>query len=278
MFGYVNINKSSLSKENIIKYRSFYCGLCHVLGEKYGLFSRLTLTYDMTFLSLFLSAFYGENIEYSIKRCFVHPFKKHKAAYCASLEYAASMNVALAYYNCLDDWHDDRNIFKGTEAFLIKKHYKKIKKQYPRQCESIELCIKELSDIEKRGVLNADISANCFARLMGELFVYRDDENREGLYNFGYDLGKFIYIMDACCDLKTDLRKEKYNPFVSTDSEEIKDILDMLANSCIEKFIDLGKVSENEVLKNIIYSGIWIKYTKMMHEENKKGGDGKSAG
>lgn len=271
MFGYVNINKSLLSKENIETYRSFYCGLCHVMGKEYGLFSRITLTYDMTFLTLFLSLFYGEDIDFSVRRCIVHPFRKHKTATTSAMQYAAAMNVALAYYNCLDDWRDDKSFIKGVEATLIKKHYFRIKQMYPTQCESIECCINELSEIENKGTLNADIPSNCFARLLGSLFVYKDDENSEKLYKFGYTLGKFIYIMDACCDLKTDLRKEKYNPLVGVDSKQIRSILDMLSDSLISDFETLGSICDNEILKNILYSGIWIRYVQVYGKN--EGGD-----
>ena len=192
MFGYVNINKSSLSKENIEKYRSFYCGLCHTLGEKYGLFSRLTLTYDMTFLALFQSVLYGETVEYSEKRCIVHPVKSHKVAGTAALDYAAAMNVILAFYKCADDWHDDKNLIKGAEALLLKIHVKRIKEAFPRQCTAIENCIAKLTETYNKGILNADIPANIFGELMGELFCRFDDDKRDLLYKFGFDLGKFI--------------------------------------------------------------------------------------
>lgn len=271
MFGYVNVNKSTLSQENTDKYKSFYCGLCHVLGDKYGLFSRITLTYDMTFMALFFASFYDEKITYSEKRCFVHPFKKHMAASCDALEYAAAMNVALAYHNCLDDWHDDKNVLKGIEAFLIKRHYKKIKKLYPQQCASIEKCIKDLSETEKKGILDPDLAANSFAELMGELFVYKNDENKELICSFAHDLGKFIYIMDAACDIKTDLRKEKYNPLVMVDKKSICDILNMLSNSYIKKFEELECVKDDELLQNILYSGIWIRFTQIFYGKDKKG-------
>ena len=47
MFGYVLINKPELKIREFEKYRSYYCGLCHALNDKYGVFGRLTLNYDM---------------------------------------------------------------------------------------------------------------------------------------------------------------------------------------------------------------------------------------
>lgn len=77
--------------------------------------------------------------------------------------------------------------------------------------------------------------------------------------------------MDAACDIKTDLRKEKYNPLVMVDKKAICDILDMLSNSYIKKFEELECVKDDELLQNILYSGIWIRFTQIFHGKDKKG-------
>ena len=58
MFGYVIINQSDLSEEELLRYRQCYCGLCHSLKERSGNLSRLMLTFDLTFLTLLLQALY----------------------------------------------------------------------------------------------------------------------------------------------------------------------------------------------------------------------------
>ena len=35
MFGYVLVNKPELKIKDFEKYRSYYCGLCHSLGERH---------------------------------------------------------------------------------------------------------------------------------------------------------------------------------------------------------------------------------------------------
>ena len=58
MFGYIIINKGDMKFKEFDIYHSYYCGLCRVLKEKYGLAGQLSLSYDMTFLIMILSSLY----------------------------------------------------------------------------------------------------------------------------------------------------------------------------------------------------------------------------
>ena len=97
MFGYVVVNTEKLTIDEKEQYRSFYCGLCKTLGTRHGRISRFTLTYDMTFLVLFLSALYETDVIMRTERCIIHPLKPHEYCFNEFTEYAADMNVVLAY-------------------------------------------------------------------------------------------------------------------------------------------------------------------------------------
>lgn len=58
MFGYVRIRKAEMKVKDYETYHGFYCGLCHILKQKYGFLGQMTLTYDMTFLVILLSSVY----------------------------------------------------------------------------------------------------------------------------------------------------------------------------------------------------------------------------
>ena len=55
MFGYVTADIANMSKEEKACYKAHYCGLCHVLKERYGTAGTSLLSYDMTFLEMLLS-------------------------------------------------------------------------------------------------------------------------------------------------------------------------------------------------------------------------------
>ena len=58
MFGYIVMNKPEIKFKDFDLYRSFYCGLCRELKSKYGISGQISLTYDMTFVVILLSALY----------------------------------------------------------------------------------------------------------------------------------------------------------------------------------------------------------------------------
>ena len=59
MFGYVVLNKPEIKFKDFDMYRSFYCGLCRELRERYGISGQITLSYDTQPLAvLLLSALY----------------------------------------------------------------------------------------------------------------------------------------------------------------------------------------------------------------------------
>ena len=107
MFGYVTVNKPEIKFKDFDVYRSFYCGLCRELRERYGIPGQISLTYDMTFVVLLLSALYEPPTKKGTSRCVVHPLKPQPVRKNTVTEYCADMNVILTYYKCMDDWQDE---------------------------------------------------------------------------------------------------------------------------------------------------------------------------
>ena len=265
MFGYVIANSEIFTDEDKARYKAVYCGLCHALKERHGQFGRLTLNYDMTFLILVLNSLNEPEMCSGDERCFVHPCKKHCYATTEITNYAADMNVALAYLNQLDNWHDDRNIFSLLHACILKKKYKKISERYPRQCKAMQDCIEQLSEFEKSGEPNPDTGARLFGELMSEIFVLSEDRWSSSLRAMAYALGEFIYIMDAAVDLRRDIKKHSFNPLISLreagrSDEYFRDILTMLIGNCTMEFEKLPMVEDISIMRNILYSGVWTKF------------------
>lgn len=99
MFGYIVMNKPEIKFKDFDLYRSFYCGLCRELKSKYGISGQISLTYDMTFVVILLSALYESPTQKGSTRCIIHPVCKQPVRRNTVTEYAADMNVLLTYIN-----------------------------------------------------------------------------------------------------------------------------------------------------------------------------------
>lgn len=271
MFGHIQANLADLSEEEQKRYHAAYCGLCHALGERHGFTSRLNLTYDLTFLTLLLSSLYEPAEETGECRCVVHPCKKHTFMRNECTDYAADMTIALAYYKCLDDWSDDRNLFGKCYAATLAKQYEQVKKDWPDQCAAIETSLNELSVIEKEQSDNPDEAANCFGWIVEEMFVYRKDRWEDNLRWLGYGLGRYIYLADAAVDLERDKKKGNYNPLkaLSMPLEELRTPLMMALGDASDAFEGLPLVQDVHLLRNILYSGLWIKFNREIQKNEK---------
>ena len=132
---------------------------------------------------------------------------------------------------------------------------------------AIQYSLKELARLEKAKTAGPDEAAACFGTLMGELFVMKEDRWSTPLRRMGIALGKFIYILDACDDLPEDRRTGGYNPLLSMDGDDFltrcREILTMLIAEAAAEFEKLPIVEDAALLRNILYSGVWSKFTAL---------------
>lgn len=269
MFGYITANLNTLPEDGIIRYRSWYCGLCKALSQRHGAISRLTLNYDMTFLVMLLSSVYGGEEQTGRERCAAHPVRQHGYIFGEYSLYAADMNVLLAFHNLMDDWQDERSVMSLAEARLFRKASRKASESHPRQAQAVLEGLERLGEAEKSGELRPDIPANAFGYIMAELFAFREDEHADALRAFGMALGRFIYIMDACMDFDSDLRHARYNPLAAMTRADFEPMLTMLAAECTAAFEQLPVNTDRDIMENILYSGMWAKYAAKYHSKKK---------
>ncbi len=277
MFGYVTIHPAELGERSRQRYQAYYCGLCHTLMKRYGNLGRMTLSYDMTFLMILLSSLYEPEETVDKSRCLPHPIKEREAIHNELSDYCADMNIALAYHKCRDDWEDDHSLAGRVEAKLLESAYRKVESRYPEKCAAIESCLDSIGELEQANSLEPDAPANLTARMLGEVFVYRNDYWAVPLRKLGEGLGRFIYLMDAYDDLPADIRRKRYNPLAQyreqPDYESlIKDSLTMVIAECTQAFELLPLVQDVEILRNILYSGVWVRYQQKQAKAERKQG------
>ena len=281
MFGYVTIYRNDLTQPAIDRYQAYYCGLCEALGRKYATAGRMTLSYDMTFAALLLSALYDPETRYFTGRCVPHPLKVRPRAANPYLDYAADMSIALAYYNYLDDWQDEHRHASLRNARRLESALVNIRTEHPAQCRAIEAQLKALNALEAAGSEDLDALCGCFGALLGAVFQYDNDIWSPVLDRVGRGMGGFIYLMDAYDDLEKDQKNGSFNALASLHSrldpdsfeERCHELFTQQLGICAEAFglLPILKDSlEGQILYNTIYSGVWCKYTLIKAKRDKR--------
>lgn len=275
MFGYVMTNMEEMKVKDYKKYHAFYCGICQDLKDYHGQTARMSLTYDMTFFAVLLNGLYENEVNQEKHYCAMHPLKKHLCYRNEVTAYAADMNVLLSYYNLLDDWVDEKKVLPLATARIMRKDVKKLQGKYPRQTAAIKKYLKKLKACEAEKSPDLDRASGDTGEMLAEIFVWKQDHWEKNLRKIGFYLGKFIYLMDAFEDVEKDKKKGNYNPwaFISEEpdfQQRAGQILTLIAAECSREFEKLPILEYVDILRNILYSGIWIKFDRLTKNEEKK--------
>ena len=298
MFGYVTPLKPEMKIREFEVFKSYYCGVCMHIKKNFGNIPRMALNYDMTFLGLLLDSLDEAKPNFEIKRCMAHPQnKKPMVINNKALDYAAAMNVSLLYYKLLDDVEDDKSFKSKVGVIVLSPYKRKFNRNVTEINDIIEENLNFLSKFEKDMNFNSiDEIAHPFSFIVGKIMeLYPEDleenseELRYNLFDFGYALGKWIYLIDAMDDLKEDMENNKFNPInylFNKDNknyeellEEVKSRMEFTLLNCgatCKEILDILPIKRNkEILENIISLGMMDKYTKAISsckcKEEKRG-------
>lgn len=277
MFGYININRNQLTEESRKAYQAYYCGLCQQLRNTCGPKGQMLLNYDMTFLVVLLTGLYeleSKKIDFT---CPMHPTKRQTAWMNDATDYAADMNVLLGYYNLEDDWKDDKSYTKKALAKMLEKDYERVREKYGRQAKAVESYMEKLQAAEADREQNLDVTAGLTGEMMGEIFDWKKDEWSEELHCLSFYMGKFIYLMDAYEDMEKDKKRKQYNPLrlmadqCQGDFETFcKLMLTSMMSECARSFERLPILTHADILRNVLYSGVWSRYEYLQLKKKKQ--------
>lgn len=272
MFGYVTIYHKGLSPAARDCYQAYYCGLCRELRRRYGACGQLALSYDMTFVAVLLTALYDVPTVNTRGRCALHAVRSRPRAANEFVAYAADMTVALAYYNFLDNWQDERSHASHFMAQQLAPHLDGIRARWPAQCAALARELAALGALEAARSTDMDALCNSFGRLLGAVMQPRADVWAPVLGRLGQGLGGFIYLMDAYDDLDRDARHGSFNALGALSAalpapafeQRCHELLTQQMALCAENFEllpILKQTPEGELLYNTLYSGVWSRYT-----------------
>jgi len=270
MFGYVRPLKGELKVRDYELYQAAYCGLCRQLKARHGFLSTLLLSYDLTFLAALFMALEGDN-GFKASKCAASPFKKkNMCCACSGLEKTADITVILGYEKLRDDKQDSKGIkrFLSAAAMLFfKRAYKKASSAKPEFASVTRQCLDELAALERDNCASMDAAADAFAKILSFAGSYTDSEYAQTLSDILYQVGRWVYIVDAADDLEDDAKSGSYNCLalryaakdgVLTEEQKasLKDTLDLSASIAGDgaERLSLGKYSA--LIMNILDFGL----------------------
>lgn len=265
MLGVMTVRKDELKFREFDRYRGFYCGLCRAIGRRCGAACRMALSFEMTFAAMLLTSLYESETAEGRRRCALHPVQKRLMLENEAIDYCADLSAMISYYDLRDGWEDERRADQLAASALIAKGARRANQAHPRQRDAVFAYVAGLHEVERANDPNLDSAANLTGELLSELLVMREDVYERDLRELGFYLGKFIYLCDCYEDIERDRKKGSYNPLIARSgatgfAEDCEHMLsDMMARATMA-FERLPILQDAEIMRNILYSGIWLRF------------------
>ena len=205
--------------------------------------------------------------------CIAHPFRK-TISYANNpfITYGAALNVLFIQSKLEDNWVDDRQFTAIIGQCFFKRGGRKAGKLYAGLKEAMEQALSALRKAEQDRCTSVDEISHPFADLIGKIFTIDGLVSRKcaaDLYQFGYHLGKWIYLTDALADREHDRKRGSYNvynlrygdsplPAIEKNTRElslayIAEAWERLKTNAVEH-----TKSEQGYLDNLIYLGLRV--------------------
>ena len=292
MFGYVRPAKPELKIREYEAYKAVYCSLCRCLGKEYGIFSRFALNYDCTFLVLLHQALHPVCPQFERKRCVCNPLKvcTYANGLQEALHFGATATILMTEEKLRDDIADDgffRRLVARCVLLLTTRARKKAALADPEMKRFLgEMMANQRKTEASADPVGIDPAADASAKMLEYLLSRLSEEprTRKILSVLGYQMGRWVYFMDAADDLEKDLRRASFNPFVTqyalsptAPPEQLKTArlgANELLHQCVAQILAAYHLLEFEapqpILRNILEEGLAAAQGKMMMREEKE--------
>jgi len=200
-------------------YKTHMCGLCHGLGDQYGLPMRLLTSHDLILLNLLIDAQRLDEPTVRMRRCPLNPLHKVRANQGAASEFAAATAIALTRVSVMDDIQDSagRDGIAHILQLALARPYQSalhtlkslgfagevVTQLMPRQTAAEQQAVQDASQP------SAQASAELFAMTAR---LAENPRNEAALASIGAGYGAYLYLMDAFRDYPRDIKRGHYNP------------------------------------------------------------------
>ena len=284
MYGYIIPDKPNMYIKDFTFFRAFYCGFCKSIGKKCGQIARLGTNYDMTFFNIFLHNVLNKEITIEREACILNPVKKKPVVQNDELtEQVVDVNTLLFYYKVEDDYIDGNAARALTLAPIVLPKAKKAKKKLPEIDKLIQDNFVILREYERNNESSIDKVSEPFSNIIaGIAKIIVGEKFNDYIENLCYNLGKWVYLMDALDDIDGDFKENRYNPFLTKfvnyvdrnqflqdNYKDLEYIMMSVYNGIVNNYNRLDvKISEG-ILSNVFYLGLKKQTYEMLKGETK---------
>ena len=281
MFGYVTVDKAELKMKDWERYNAYYCGVCKSIGARYGQLPRMILSFDAAFIAALLAGLSEEgtgedetagNYSLSKERCIAHPVKEKLVVREPAVDYAADVMLLLAYYKMEDDRQDEHTVKAAAAASYLRGAKTRIEQVHPALGKVLAEQLARQSELESQCCNSVDQAADPTGRIMEAVFTEGQTVQQRVLAQLGYQLGRWIYLIDAADDLPDDIASGGYNPIkerflydpageTKEDfSKRVHDDVERILLSCLADMtgsLDLLEIRRNQdIIRNVVQFGL----------------------
>lgn len=277
MFGYLNVKRDELPDGQQGLWQTFMCGLCLSTKNKIGNISRLFVNNDVNTFNVLFHSFLNIDVEVYHGTCLSHPLRKRSLIHTTPItDSIAVANVILTRWNLYDDVIDGASVKKKVAFAAIDKSYKKARLQWQQMDDEIRDNYNALRQAEQAKSDSIDRTAHHFALLSMQFCTLTlQGKANQHIQTLCYNLGKWIYLVDALDDVEKDIKNNNYNPFVScyhatsasqvaTYADEIRFVMFTTLNRIAQAYNDLNLTKYKCLLDNIFYKSIRAKTTEVL--------------
>ena len=281
VFGYLQVQKSELLVREWEAYKAVYCGLCKQMGKDYSFLTRLSLSYDCTFYAMLLLSLEKACPGFEKGRCRFNPLKKCQFAMCESDCYskAAAFSVISAYYKLKDDLQDG-GFWKRLAVRLVLPFFSRWHKKAARRYLQLETLVSNMmtaqNQAEQSDKAGVDSAAHPTADMLGSVLSLEahDELQRRVYYEFGYHIGRWIYLIDAADDLEKDEKSGNFNPFKGIEAEDMQAYQTRILNQSLARAFDayqlITLIDFKGILDNMMIYGFPAKQNAVVYHQQEE--------
>lgn len=269
MFGFIRPMRGELKVREWERFQSVYCGLCHCIRQRYGIVQTALLSYDCTYLALVLDAQTAERAVCR-RRCLTHPFRRRMCAEeSEAIRRAAAVSVILNWHKVQDSIADERG-WKRLAAcalrLILRCGYRRAQRDNPEFDRVTAQCLRQLDEVQGANTASLDIPADLFAQILRAAVPQEESAQSRALGEMFYHTGRWIYLLDACEDLKDDFASGSYNPvrlryqLTQPDLTPVRELLQHTLTQSLaasyHAYILLDIQKDSGIIENILCQGM----------------------